>query len=50
MMIDTFLGIIKALKLGEKFSFKYLTWGLLTKMILLLIPMIVALVAKKFRL
>lgn len=46
MLIDSVLGIIKALRLGESFSFKVLGWGMVTKLSLLLIPMILALIAK----
>lgn len=46
MAIDSFLGVVKALRLGEKFSFKKLLWGIVTKLSILIIPMVVALVAK----
>lgn len=46
MLIDSVLGIIKALRLGEKFSFKRLSWGMVSKLTLLFIPMILALIAK----
>lgn len=46
MVIDSVLGIGKALRLGEKFSFKILLWGMITKISILLIPLVVALVGK----
>ena len=46
MMIDSALGIIKAIRLKHRFSFKILGWGMVSKLSLLLIPMILALIAK----
>lgn len=46
MVIDSLLGIAKALVLGERFSFKRLGWGMVSKLSLLFIPMILALIAK----
>ena len=46
MGVDTLLGVTKSLKLDEKFSFKILLWGAITKVSILLIPMVIALVAK----
>lgn len=46
MMIDSGLGIVKALRLGYKFSFRRLAWGIVIKLTLLVVPMIVALVGK----
>lgn len=46
MAIDTVLGIIKTVRLGKKFSFKILIWGMITKVSILIVPMILALVAK----
>lgn len=46
MAFDTFLGIIKALRLGNKVDIKVLLWGIAIKMLLLGIPMTVALMAK----
>lgn len=46
MAIDTVLGVLKALKLGNKISFKKLLFGLITKASVLIIPMILALTAK----
>lgn len=46
MCVDTLLGSIKAVILGINFSFKKLLWGIVTKLSVLIIPMIIALVAK----
>lgn len=46
MIIDSVLGIAKAIRLGYKFSFKRLGWGMVTKISLLVIPMILALIGK----
>ena len=46
MMSDSFLGIVKALRLGKKFSFKILLWGLIVKMLILSIPLLLALMGK----
>lgn len=46
MLIDTFLGVLKALLLGDKISPKKLLIGILTKLLLLIVPMILALMAK----
>ena len=46
MAIDSLLGIIKALRLGYKFSFKRLGWGMVVKISLLVIPMILALIGR----
>lgn len=46
MCVDTILGSIKAVYLGNKFSFKKLLWGMVTKLSVLVIPMVIALVAK----
>ena len=46
MMVDTGLGIIKALRLGDKVSFRILLWGMVTKLAVLIIPMILALIGK----
>ena len=46
MMLDSIIGIIVSLRLGESFSFKVLGWGMVQKLILLLIPMTLALIAK----
>jgi len=46
MAADTLLGIIKTITLGNKFSFKKLVWGMITKVSVLIVPMILALTAK----
>ena len=46
MAIDTVFGLIKALRLKKKVTFKKLIWGLITKLSVLIIPMILALTAK----
>lgn len=46
MAIDTFLGMIKAIRLGRKFSFKILAWGIVAKLSILIIPMVLALIGK----
>ena len=46
MAVDTALGVIKALRLRQKVSFKRLIWGMITKISVLIVPMVLALVAK----
>jgi phage-related holin len=46
MAIDTVFGIIKALRLKKKVSLTVLLWGIVTKLSLLGVPMIIALMAK----
>jgi len=46
MLFDTALGVVKSITLGKKFSFKKLVWGMVTKVSVLLMPMILALIAK----
>lgn len=46
MIIDTLLGLIKAIRIGQKISIKILLWGFVTKLLIILIPMIVATIAK----
>ena len=46
MAVDTVLGIFKAFRLKQKVSFKKLVWGMITKTSVLIVPMILALVAK----
>lgn len=46
MLIDSFLGVAKSLRLGYKFSLRRLAWGVISKLSILVIPMIVALMAK----
>lgn len=46
MLIDSVLGIIKALSLSEKISLRILALGMISKLSILVIPMILALMAK----
>jgi toxin secretion/phage lysis holin len=46
MAIDTVLGVFKSIRLKRKVSFKKLVWGMVTKTSVLIVPMILALVAK----
>lgn len=46
MALDSVFGIVKALRLGNKFSFKILGWGMVSKLTLLVIPMVLALMGK----
>jgi hypothetical protein len=46
MCVDTVLGATKAVVLGKLFTFKKLLWGFVTKLSVLIIPMVMALVAK----
>ena len=46
MAVDTVLGIFKSIRLKRKVSFKKLIWGMITKVSILIVPMVLALVAK----
>ena len=46
MAVDTGTGVLKSWKLGKKFDFKVLFFGLCSKLVILLIPRVVALVSK----
>jgi len=46
MLIDTISGIIKNTSLGNRFDFKVLFFGVCSKLMVLLVPMVVALVGK----
>lgn len=46
MTVDTVLGAIKAVVLGDNFSFRVLLKGMISKLAVLIVPMIIALVAK----
>jgi len=46
MALDTIFGIVKALRLGDQFNFGILFWGFSTKLLILIIPMVLALVGK----
>lgn len=50
MVLDTILGVLKAWRLNKKFSFNILKWGIIVKLCFILIPMVVALVAKALNL
>ena len=44
--LDTFFGALASFRLGNKFDFKVLYWGFFLKIAMLIIPLIVALLAK----
>ena len=46
MFIDTFSGVLKAFVLNKRFDFKILFFGICSKLLILLIPMVIALVGK----
>lgn len=46
MLIDTLSGIVKSVSLNKRFEFKILFFGLCSKLLILLIPMVIALVGK----
>jgi hypothetical protein len=46
MLIDSGLGALKSVRVGLKFRFKTLLWGITMKLIFLLIPVVLALTAK----
>ena len=46
MCMDSFVGSIKAMRLGDYFRFKILLWGVTMKLIFLMIPVTLALMAK----
>lgn len=46
MVLDSILGILTALRLEERVSFKILGWGVVGKLTLLIIPMTLALIGK----
>lgn len=46
MLIDTLSGVVKSLAMKERFDFKVLFFGLCSKLLILLIPMVLALVGK----
>lgn len=50
MVLDSLLGMTKALRLNEKISLKLLAWGIVGKLCLLVIPMTLALIAKALNL
>ncbi len=44
--IDTVLGAFASVRMGDRFSFKVLIWGFLLKMGILLLPLLIAFLAK----
>lgn len=46
MISDMFFGVIKAMRLGMKIKMRTMLWGFCTKLSLLAIPMVVALMGK----
>lgn len=46
MLIDTVSGVLKSFILDKRFDFKVLLFGICSKLLVLLIPMVVALVGK----
>ena len=46
MCLDSILGAIKALRLGNKFSFKKMLWGYILKLCFLIVPLVIALLGK----
>lgn len=46
MAFDTGSGILKSIALGEKFNFKILFFGICSKIMILIIPMVLALVGR----
>ena len=46
MCMDSVLGAIKALRLGDKFSFKKMMWGYILKLCFLIVPLVIALLGK----
>jgi len=43
---DTFLGALASMRMGKEFNFKILLWGFCLKIGILILPLIVALLAK----
>ena len=50
ILFDTFFGVLKSLRLKKKVSFKILIWGFCLKISILLIPLVIALLAKGLQL
>ena len=46
VLIDSVMGAVKAVRLGQEFSFKTLLWGYTMKLCFLVIPLLVALLGK----
>ncbi len=46
MCMDSILGAVKAMRLGEKFSFNKMLWGYILKLCFLVVPLVLALLGK----
>tara|TARA_B100000780_G_C20875459_1_gene348209 strand:+ start:95 stop:538 length:444 start_codon:yes stop_codon:yes gene_type:complete len=46
MSMDSLMGGIKAIRLGEKFSFSKMLWGITLKLCFLVVPLVIALLGK----
>jgi phage-related holin len=46
MSVDSFMGGIKAVRLGDRFSFSKMLWGITLKLCFLVVPLIIALLGK----
>lgn len=46
MIMDTVVGVLKSLRLGQSFSFQILTWGFVSKLAVLIVPVTLALIGK----
>lgn len=46
MCIDSIMGALKAIRLGQRFSFRKMLWGITLKLAFLIIPLLIALMGK----
>jgi phage-related holin len=46
MCIDSALGAIKSMRLGDSFSFRKMLWGFILKLCFLVVPLVIALLGK----
>jgi len=46
MSVDSFMGGIKAVRLGDRFSFSKMLWGITLKLCFLVVPLVIALLGK----
>ena len=46
MCLDSLMGAIKAIRMGDQFSFNKLLWGFVLKLCFLIVPLVVALLGK----
>ena len=46
MCLDSILGAVKAMRLGEEFSFNKMLWGFVLKLCFLIVPLVIALLGK----